>query len=369
MKFSTSALGLAVGLAVAGLGDVVTAAWSKTANNNVVLYWGQNAYGNLNNDTETHQKPLLTYCRDTNVDIIPIGFLNVWKSTGDQPEVNFSNACTGWQKFPGTDLLWCPTISADIIACQALGKKILLSIGGHSPTYRGWATEQEAKAFATKVWNMFGKGWSYYRPFGEAVVDGFDLDFENAPATGYDHFAWQLRKHMTTDTAATGKEWLLTAAPQCPHPDALLDTAMRSVAFDAIFVQFYNNPSCQASRWQLGLDQSTSAGFNFRQWDTWAKTKSRNTAVKIFLTLPISSDGGAGYVNKDLAWKIIGDIKRYTNFGGFAGWDASFSDNNPGFLAHIKTALNKATIPQLPATLKMPTKRSHAMAHNHHRKH
>ena len=55
-------------------------------------------------------------------------------------------------------------------------------------------------------------------------------------------FANQLRSLMNADTAASGKKWFLTAAPQCPYPDsadnAMLDGA---VFFDAVWVQFYNN--------------------------------------------------------------------------------------------------------------------------------
>lgn len=69
MKFLSSTLGLAIGLAVAGLGDVVSAAWDKNAKNNIAIYWGQNAFGSYNNDTTLHQQGLLNYCQDTNVDV------------------------------------------------------------------------------------------------------------------------------------------------------------------------------------------------------------------------------------------------------------------------------------------------------------
>jgi len=35
--------------------------------------------------------------------------------------------------------------------------------------------------------------------------------------------------------------YYVTAAPQCPFPDAYLGAVIDAVGFDAIYVQFYNN--------------------------------------------------------------------------------------------------------------------------------
>jgi chitinase len=32
---------------------------------------------------------------------------------------------------------------------------------------------------------MFGGGTHQYRPFGDSVIDGIDLDIEGGPSTGY----------------------------------------------------------------------------------------------------------------------------------------------------------------------------------------
>ena len=89
---------------------------------------------------------------------------------------------------------------------------------------------------------MFGpeqSGSTALRPFGAAAVDGFDFDFEST-VQNTAPFANELRSLM--DSASDGKTRYLTAAPQCPYPDAadnsMLDGA---VSFDAIWVQFYNN--------------------------------------------------------------------------------------------------------------------------------
>ncbi len=42
----------------------------------------------------------------------------------------------------------------------------------------GFADEASAQAGADTVWGLFGSDTSYEnRPFGSAVVDGFDFDF------------------------------------------------------------------------------------------------------------------------------------------------------------------------------------------------
>lgn len=57
---------------------------------------------------------------------------------------------------------------------------------------------------------MFGGGDHKYRPFGDAVLDGFDFDIEGGGSTGYATLATKLK------SLAGSKEMLITAAPQCP---------------------------------------------------------------------------------------------------------------------------------------------------------
>jgi len=126
---------------------------------------------------------------------------------------------------------------ADIQTCQAAGKKILLSLGGAAGSY-GFTSDSQAESFADQLWNLFGGGSSDTRPFGDAIIDGFDLDIEGGSTTGYAAFINQMRSHYASDTS---KEYYISGAPQCPLPDAYLNTALTTAHFDFIFVQFYNN--------------------------------------------------------------------------------------------------------------------------------
>lgn len=62
-------------------------------------------------------------------------------------------------------------MAADIMACQANGKLVTLSLGGSlgSVSLTG---DDQAQAFADTVWNLFLGGSSSTRPFGDAVLDG-----------------------------------------------------------------------------------------------------------------------------------------------------------------------------------------------------
>lgn len=83
---------------------------------------------------------------------------------------------------------------------------------------------------------MFGpqqSGSGALRPFGSAVIDGFDFDFE-ATANNIVPFANQLRTLMDQTTS---KKFYLSAAPQCPYPDAYDSSFLQGeVAMDYVFV-------------------------------------------------------------------------------------------------------------------------------------
>jgi chitinase len=116
-----------------------------------------------------------------------------------------------------------------------------------------------------------------------STIDGFDFDFKSQ-VQNMVPFANQLRRLMDADQASSGKTWLLTAAPQCPYPDAANGEMLaREVSFDAIWIQFYNN-NCGLN--SFAPDSPMQAHFNFEMWNTWASTVSKNPEVKVLLGIP-----------------------------------------------------------------------------------
>jgi chitinase len=186
-----------------------------------------------------------------------------------------------------------------------------------------WLTNTTAKRQATAL-----------RPFGDASVDGFDLDFEST-VRNMAPFGQTLRSLMDADTLKT---YYLTAAPQCVYPDAADNEMLNgAVSFDAIFVQFYNN-FCGLQSFLPNMGSQTN--FNFETWDTWAKTTSGNPNVKVFVGVPAGkSAAGSGYTSAAQIASIVEYCKGFSSFGGVMMWDASQAYANDGFLSGVRSAL------------------------------
>lgn len=208
-------------------------------------------------------------------------------------------------------------------------------MGGATYTEGGFSSEAMANSAADNIWSIFGpmvSGRNVSRPFGSSVIDGFDLDFEST-VQNMIPFANKLRSLMDADKASTNRHWLLTAAPQCPYPDAANGPMLAGkVYFDAIWVQFYNN-YCGVQSFVPGA--GTQNNFNFDTWDTWAKSVSLNPNVKIILGIPGGPGGGSGYTSGSKLASIIDYCKSFSSFGGVMIWDMSQVWANSGFLDSV----------------------------------
>lgn len=294
-----------------------------SATNQVALYWGQNSVGLA--ETDGGQERLAAYCDNTDVDIILLSFLNFFP---DPLNVNFANQCGDTFS---SGLLHCQRIGEDIKTCQSKGKKVLLSMGGAAGNY-GFQTTGSATEFATTLWNKFGAGEDDERPFDDAIIDGFDFDIElpneDGKSVGYPELATALRSKFSEDSS---KQYYLSAAPQCPYPDALLKDLMNQVPLDFAFIQFYNN--------ECSIDQE----FNYDTWQTFAET-APNSDIQLFVGVPATSNI-AGYVDAEQLSTAIDQIKCDANFAGVSLWDASgawsnVNDEGENFAAQVKKVLN-----------------------------
>lgn len=234
----------------------------------------------------------------------------------------------------------------DIQLCQSSYQKtIMLSVGGATYTEGGFSSPDAAVSAANNIWAIFGPeqaGSTVKRPFGKAVVDGFDFDFEST-TQNMPPFATQLRGLMTAATAAGGKPYYLSAAPQCPYPD-LADDAMLNggVSFDFIQIQFYNN-YCGVSSFVVGA--SSQPSYNFGTWDNWAKTGSANPNVKILVGIPANTGAGAGYTSGNVLQAALAYSQGFASFGGVMMWDMSQLYKNPGFQQEVVQYLGSGGSP------------------------
>ncbi|KAI6039115.1 glycoside hydrolase family 18 protein [Pisolithus marmoratus] len=298
-------------------------------NTNLAVYWGQDSYGANNpSDTANWQQPISYYCNDDAIDTFPIAFLDQFFAAGGLPSINLANSCPN-TPFPGTSMPNCTFLGPDIETCQAAGKILTISLGGATGS-AGFSNDSQAQAFAQTIWDLFLEGSSPDRPFGSAVLDGVDLDIEGGSQTGYAAFVTALRALM----AKGSKQYYITAAPQCPYPDAYIGTTLNTVGFDAVYVQFYNN--------YCGLNNyNNTNAWDFSTWDNWAKTISPNRNVKVYIGAPASSSAaGSGYVDASTFASIIQQTQRqYSSFGGVMLWDASQAYANSRYDRAVKSAL------------------------------
>ncbi|KAI0341213.1 class III chitinase [Trametopsis cervina] len=298
---------------------------------NVAVYWGQNSYGATHSDVVNYQKPLAFYCGDSAIDVFPVAFLNVFFGPGGVPSINLANTCNNKDNatFSGTSLPICTSVGADIKTCQAKGKIVTLSLGGAGGSV-GFSSDAQGTQLADTVWNLFLGGSSSTRPFGDAVLDGVDLDIEGGTSTGYAAFVNQIRSHAS----GASKKYYVTAAPQCVYPDASLGGVLNAASFDAVYVQFYNNP--------CGLQNfNSAANWDFGLWDNWARTISPNKNVKIYIGAPASSTAaGGGYQPIATLQSIATQMRKsFPSFGGVMLWDASQAYNNARYDLAIKNSL------------------------------
>ncbi|KAF9985946.1 Chitinase 1 [Mortierella antarctica] len=302
MKFSLAYLSV---LSSAIVFARTTLAFDALSRSNVVNYWGQNSVS----FTGGSEADLVDYCNDGTVNVFAIAFIS--QIVNGQPILNLSKHCG--QVFPGTNLLNCPKIASDIKACQARGKAVVISIGGASGSY-SLPDAQSGRNFAEQVWNLFLGGSSSTRPFGDAVLDGVDLDLESGQNAGYVAFIETLRAKFSSGS----RRFYITAAPQCPYPDQATKEALAASWFDLVWVQFYNN--------YCGVNNFDNGQFNFDTWNNWATTVSKNKNVRILLGVPGGPGGaGSGVINASQLVKILSFVQKYSNFGGVMMWDAGIA--------------------------------------------
>ena len=212
-----------------------------------------------------------------------------------------------------TGLQSCPTLASDIKTCQSMGKKVLLSLGGALATTAFSGGDDQASEFATTLWNLFGAGTGVdagLRPFGDVKIDGFDIDNEDHSTAYYSTFVSALRMTMDADSS---KKYYISAAPQCPRPDASIPLdAMQTMDF--VFVQFYNNGDCNVG--QPGFEAS------FNAWSS--DLRAKGAGPKLYIGAPgCTSCAGSGYVDPGQVGSVMSAVlsARVSNFGGVMLWD------------------------------------------------
>ncbi|XP_058082670.1 acidic endochitinase-like [Magnolia sinica] len=266
----------------------------------ISIYWGQNAKEGTLSDT----------CSTGKFDYVNIAFLPVF-GNGQTPALDLDDHCN-------PSVSGCTNLTTDIRSCQNKGVKVMLSIGGGDGSYFLTSTE-DAKQVAQYLWDNYLGGNSSSRPFGDAVLDGIDFDIEGGTRDHWDELARFLKGYPSP------KKVYLTAAPQCPFPDAWMGGELSTGLFDYVWVQFYNN-YCEYTGNITQLKDT---------WDQWT-TKIR--ATKIFLGLPAApTAANNGYIPSNvLISDVLPPLKNSTMYGGVMLW-SKYYDDLTGYSSSIKS--------------------------------
>ena len=135
--------------------------------------------------------------------------------------------------------------------------------------------------------------------------------------------------------ADSSKKYYMSAAPQCPRPDASIPLdAMQSMDF--VFVQFYNNGDCNVG--QPGFGASLKA---------WSQDlAAKGTGPKLFVGAPgCTACAGSGYLSGSQIGSIIEEARAagIANLGGVMLWDGPEGKANveggKDFLSVVKGAM------------------------------
>ncbi|KAK5994770.1 Endochitinase 3 [Cladobotryum mycophilum] len=284
----------------------------------LVIYWG----------AEDDSTSLSDVCNDSSYSIVNLSFLDKFFAAGGWPQLSMSyldGPSQAQRKAGANDLKdGSPLVSA-IKQCQSSGKKVILSLGGGDANVE-LQNDGAGEKVADNLWNLFGGGTDHkeLRPFGDIKLDGFDLDNESGNPTGYLAMVKRLKSHIQSDSS---KKYYLTAAPQCPFPDASepLDVCKE---LDYVWVQFYNNGDCNIAQSDF-----------IRSVKTWSK--GIGNATLFIGALASGADGDQGYVDANTLSGALQQVKNLNlpNYGGAMLWEAQLAVKNGNFQKKIAKAV------------------------------
>jgi chitinase len=308
----------------------------------LTVYWGVS-------DTTT---TLADVCADNSYDIVVLSFVHHFFSAGGYPslDINLLDGPSPAQKAAGATALQDGTsLIPDIRACQSSGKRVLMSLGGalyHSNV--DLKNDYEGEQIADTLWNLFGGGTNgtvtrAIRPFGDVKLDGFDIgkccstpvalilrsdlflaDNESGHSRGYAAMVRKLRANFKTDPT---KQYYLSAAPMCAHPDDGIPTELCSM-LDYVWIQFYNSDNCNVG--QDGFKSSVemwSAGIGNAQLRVGAIAAETGT--------------DRGYVPADTLVQQLQEVEQMglPNYGGAMLWEAQLAVENGDYQKTVAAGL------------------------------
>ncbi|KAF7814272.1 G-type lectin S-receptor-like serine/threonine-protein kinase CES101 [Senna tora] len=267
----------------------------------ISIVWGQNR----------NEGTLQETCATGKYSIVVISILYAF-GNGQTPQLNLAGHCD-----PSSS---CTAVGKEIGYCQKQGIKVILCVGAGDDDYNR-ASSNDFKSLSNYLWNNFLGGSSVSRPFGDAVIDGICFYLPES-ITHVEDLARYLRNFSTV-----AQKVYVAATPECPFPDnSTFGTSIDTRLFDYLWVEFFNNPSCEYS-------EANSDAFLYT-WNRWAQWFY---GTKMFATFPASREATVtGFVPADLLIsKVFPAIKKSQNYGGVMLWERYY-DQLSGYSTEVK---------------------------------
>ncbi|KAI9336569.1 glycoside hydrolase superfamily [Obelidium mucronatum] len=333
-------------------------------------YWGQGAVANgvgplgprtrPSPSAAEEQKMLRVYCDSRLYDTINLAFLHSFGNGGGQWEIDFGylgsgnpsgNGFFGRYKVLAGGVISSDTnqtlyaqIGRDITYCQSLGIHVVLAIGGDKSSPYKWS-KGDGVLYANLWYNAFLNGTSdpsVPRPFGNAVLNGVQLDIE----TGGEGWIPEMVSFLTTLKKLSPKSQY-SIVPECQSDDvANVDSNTGpviqnpAVSLDYIIIQYYNNPIC-----------AYPFNFNYATWKTYFKGP-----IAVGLASDETSAISGGFLNPGMLQAVLNMVLPDSQFLGISLYDVS-SGSEPfsGYSKIVRDGLDGKVIgsgygPQGPVT-------------------
>jgi chitinase len=241
-------------------------------------------------------------------------FNNAYKA----PTLNLASLhCNATFKVKFPDLLNCSDIGKDIKTCQGKGKKVMLTLGGPNATFE---SPHQAGDFARIMWQMFlgGSNVSLVRPFGDAILDGIELDIQDYRLNGYDVFVRSLRYIIDHNQNKT--KYYISAKVSCAdNSTELISHLLSQRSLHFITLHLYCSPCHYAG-------PPYDSNFTYI-WSYWENIVN-NLQIQIFLSLIAESIDDCQCIDRDNTAHLLKLVSKTASFGGVMIWDSSCDSSN-----------------------------------------
>lgn len=288
----------------------------------IITYWG-NEHTDRSPGTE---EGLAYYCEEDYADTIVIQSALALAGSS----VRLGGHCTAVN---GEGKQMCPQVGKDIKECSRLHKSVYMTLtneldGEYQQTLgRVGMLDVVLEEYVTRLLDTYGFKYdltsTHYRPFGDALVNGFVFDRALARAP----YAAQLAETISHKRPSMH----LLFEADCDSPE-LRDHNLLQDIFEAVIVRFSeSDKKCNIK----------DEGFN---WAKWAKYPHAGEDFEVYVGLDggPSKNGGVVVDSNFLRGKLP-VFRKSQVFAGFAVDDAYSAEMNGDFLSKISDITELAT--------------------------